>query len=676
MLVLQYFCNRYLANMDQKAFSLAKFFLYLAPVSFLIVASSMFFPFIVGKGIFFRVSVELALFFYLAFVLLNPTQSKLREIKLVLLRPLSVALFIFTALFLLASFTAENPQIAFWSNFERGEGALQMLHYAAFFWLTLLILKTKKEWHAFISWLLIIGLFVSLYAFGQRYGGPSKGFYGDGARASGTLGNPLYLSTFTFFLFLFAAWLFKESKTWLTRGLLLGFVVVEILAFFMAQSRNGTVGMAVGIITFVLYFAIKDRDVFIRKFNARWLAIVALALIFAFGAFFYLTRTKEMWKQVPGLNRFARENVLTGLDDRRWVWQSTFSAFAERPVLGWGPENFPIPFDKYYNPQHYGSDSWFDRAHSIYLEYLSYGGVLLFASYIALWIAFMWELFKRRSTLTPLSMALFIAFAVAYLMQGVSAFEVLPLYAMLFAFWAFVLRMTHDNHVKDGQNEPGRLKAETGTVSAGAVQYAVLSVAAMVVITSLYFANYLPLRKNLLLLRAASTRDSAEKAVANFSAVLNFYSPIGQQETVQYFLLFVVRLLEASAQNKALTENPQYARELVALAEDVYQKNEQSAFRSFGVKTLYYSALLHLRAAVIIQDAAMLDIAESKFRRGHEMAPKRFEFIYPLLDIAAIKNDRASGIAMITLARKLRPDLEQTARYEAFFGGMTATSSQ
>ena len=41
--------------------------------------------------------------------------------------------------------------------------------------------------------------------------------------------------------------------------------------------------------------------------------------------------------------------------------------FLERPVLGWGPENYNLVFDKYYNPKLYPAENWFDHAHNIFL---------------------------------------------------------------------------------------------------------------------------------------------------------------------------------------------------------------------------------------------------------------------------------------------------------------------
>jgi len=72
---------------------------------------------------------------------------------------------------------------------------------------------------------------------------------------------------------------------------------------------------------------------------------------------------------------------------RLLLWSSALKAFRERPVLGWGAENFDYGFDKYYNPQFYRggiNETWSDRAHNWFLDFLVMGGALGLAFYLAI----------------------------------------------------------------------------------------------------------------------------------------------------------------------------------------------------------------------------------------------------------------------------------------------------
>src|SRR5947209_1855077 len=112
----------------------AKFFLYTALFSIVVVMPSTFFPFIGGKYYFFRVAVEFALMFAV-FSWAFESQFKEYELRLrtILKMPLFLAVSLFALAYLLAAIFAHDPVAAFWSNFERGEGAFQMLHYYLFF---------------------------------------------------------------------------------------------------------------------------------------------------------------------------------------------------------------------------------------------------------------------------------------------------------------------------------------------------------------------------------------------------------------------------------------------------------------------------------------------------------------------------------------------------------------
>src|SRR3989344_3524040 len=119
---------------DTVFLKIAKFFVYIAPLSMLIVASSMFFPFIVGKAIFFRIMVELGLFFYLLCLLSPGSREKIEEFKRTAKNPIFLSIAAFTLLFLISAAVANDPQVAFWFNFERGEWGPQVFLYCMFFY--------------------------------------------------------------------------------------------------------------------------------------------------------------------------------------------------------------------------------------------------------------------------------------------------------------------------------------------------------------------------------------------------------------------------------------------------------------------------------------------------------------------------------------------------------------
>lgn len=113
---------------------LSKFFLYSSVFCVLIVMTSTFFPFIGGKTYFFRTAVELSAIFLLLWWGFEARDGELSaRVKDMFKKPLFIAVSGFVLAFLLATLFAFDSHAAFWSNFERGEGGFQMLHYYAFF---------------------------------------------------------------------------------------------------------------------------------------------------------------------------------------------------------------------------------------------------------------------------------------------------------------------------------------------------------------------------------------------------------------------------------------------------------------------------------------------------------------------------------------------------------------
>src|SRR3989344_6138243 len=192
---------------------ISKFFLYLVPFSVLIISRSTLFPFIVGKGIYMRFMVELALLFYVLYLIFerhtSPYGNKLfwEEHSYIFKSGIFWTVTIFIAVFSLSAFTGVYFKTSFWANFERGEGVFQFLHYYLFFLLGLLVLKTKSDWKRLFIFSIITGIILNLYGFAQIWG--VEGVVSSGqTRMQGTLGNPAYVGAYLLFGMFYVAYLF------------------------------------------------------------------------------------------------------------------------------------------------------------------------------------------------------------------------------------------------------------------------------------------------------------------------------------------------------------------------------------------------------------------------------------------------------------------------------------
>ena len=68
------------------------------------------------------------------------------------------------------------------------------------------------------------------------------------------------------------------------------------------------------------------------------------------------------------------------------IWNISWQGVKERPILGWGQDNFSFVFTKYYNPQMYAQEPWFDRSHNVFLDWLVAAGVVGLIAYLYLFL--------------------------------------------------------------------------------------------------------------------------------------------------------------------------------------------------------------------------------------------------------------------------------------------------
>ena len=225
-------------------------------------------------------------------------------------------------------------------------------------------------------------------------------------------------------------------------------ILVFVFFFILSQTRGAFIGLGAGIFAMLVYFLF-SKNAALKKWSA-----VVLAILIVAGGVAFSVRNTSFVKQSPE-GRLLQLSVSDETAQTRfWTWGSAWQGFLERPILGWGSENFTAVFDKYFNPKHFipgaSSETWFDRAHSVFFDYLSETGILGLLSYLGIFAAFYYEFFRRRRNAVSqsgdnnvktishsLERGLMLAVPVAYLVQGIAIFDVLPMYICLFAFLAF-----------------------------------------------------------------------------------------------------------------------------------------------------------------------------------------------------------------------------------------------
>ena len=71
--------------------------------------------------------------------------------------------------------------------------------------------------------------------------------------------------------------------------------------------------------------------------------------------------------------------------------------FQERPILGWGQENFNYVFNKNYDPGMWGQEQWFDRTHNVILDWLVAGGILGLLAYLSIFFSTLYYVWRGKT---------------------------------------------------------------------------------------------------------------------------------------------------------------------------------------------------------------------------------------------------------------------------------------
>jgi len=457
--------------------------IFILPVLSLIVASSLFFPFITGKNFFFRIAVEILFFFW---VFVACFDKNYRPRKSPILIALASTLFFLT----LATIFSANPYHSFWSNFERMEGLISHIHLFLYFLILTNVFNPpaggKRGWKWFFTDLIAVSFILVIYGFLQFFGVVAAGQ--GGARLDATFGNSTYFAIFLIFhLFLIALFFSKTKNQGIRLGLALLFAL-ELILVFMTATRGAILGIVGGAAAFAVIMAILTSNRKIRYGALSLFAFLTLLIVL-----FLLFRHSAFIEKNYVFSRLANISITEATTESRLtIWQMSFKGFLERPFLGWGPENFNLVFNKYFEPNLFISESWFDRAHDIVFDWLISAGILGFLAYWSVWGAAIFVVIKayKKKQFTSVETGLFFALFIAYAFHNIFVFDNLTSYFLFFS----ILGYLHFKYIQThSEIESEKLLKPQDARNIGIGCYLLITLVFIAVVFSLYFANMKPI---------------------------------------------------------------------------------------------------------------------------------------------------------------------------------------
>ena len=394
---------------------------------------NMFFPFITGKNFAFRILIELLFGVY---VLLALREPKYRPRASYILWVLGA----FVGWMAVATLASVDPVKSFWSNFERMEGYVTVLHLFAYFLIVSAMASAERWWDRLFQVSIAAGALQALYSLGQLLHiaglAPSSQ---SGARLDGTYGNATYLAVFMLFnIFLTLCMLVRQShskRDVLTANILYGLaLVLQVSVLYYTQTRGALLGFIGGLIVTALFIVWKARGAEWKKL--RQISLYGLGVLAILVVLFFALRHTSFVQKSETLSRLASIS-LSGGNARFHIWNMAYEGFKEKPLLGWGQENFSFVFNKYYEPQMYTQEQWFDRAHNQFLDWLIAGGLPAFLLYIGLFGSMVWIIIRSELLSVP-ERAILLGLLAAYAFNNLFVFDDLMSSVYFVALLAFV----------------------------------------------------------------------------------------------------------------------------------------------------------------------------------------------------------------------------------------------
>ena len=601
----------------------------------LLVADFLFFPFITGKNFFFRIVVELLTAFWLVKCLVDVSWRPRKGILLWALSGLLAAV-------LLSTVFGVDPYRSFWSNFERMEGAITYIHIFLLFLVATSVLSHTKDWWRFWAINTWISLVVAGVAFMQILG--KYDVHQGSTRLDATLGNASYLAVYMLFSIFITGLLWLQStnknaqKYWYPLCAL-----IQLFVLYKTGTRGAILGLIFGVGVASIFFLVRGKN----HPRARRYAAGILVGIAALVGVLFAFRDSSFVQTSPVLSRFASislsERTVTS---RLTIWKMSWSGFTERPVFGWGLENFGAVFNKYYEPELWRQEPWFDRSHNIFLDWLTLTGIVGFIFYVGLYCSALYLLWRRGSVFDVKERILLTALIAAYLFQNLVIFDNIVSLILFVSLLAYI-------HVRSSE------KNEHVFATLSLRRFPRWSIASVIIVglgASLYFVNIQPLIAGTEIIQGL---QSQEKGLSeNLEAFRSAFSrsTFADGEASEQLVPFTQRVIsDKNTSNEIKQETVTF---VVQAIETQIAKTP-------------YDARLRLFYGSLLQSLGQKDIAERYLKEALALSPQKQLILFQLASFYFDNGRKDEALAIEKQAFDLDPDFPEARKMYALVALLT-----
>jgi O-antigen ligase/tetratricopeptide (TPR) repeat protein len=592
--------------------------LFAVPFLTLYVENDYFFPFITGKNFWFRIIVDVT---FAAWVLLALYEPKYRPKWSWLIGSFGVLLVVM----FFANLFGMHPSSSFWSNFERMDGYVSLLHTFLYFVILGSVMHTETLWRRLLNVSLVVAFAVALYGLLQ-YTGALPG----SDRIDSRLGNAAYMAIYMLFHIFIAFWQLVETKK-PSLKLLYGLLAALFVFVLIETGTRGTaVGLAAGIFVMSGYIAIFGK----QYSEFRKYAIGAFILLLLGVGGFIAGRDSDVVQNNQNLSRIANIS-LTDLTVRSTIWTATLQAVPERPFLGYGQSNFNFVFNEYYQPSLYGQEQWFDRGHNIFVDWLITGGILGLLAYLSIFAALAWYLLIRPivnradDSFTVLERGVLLGILAGYFTHNLVVFDNIISYI----FFAIILGLVH-SRVGTPIAKLANAKVDNAIITQFATPVVVVVVGAFI-----YFAHVPGMQAAADIIKGFREPDPVER-LERFKDAID-RDAFAFQEVVEQLAQQTINIVRSP-------DVPLEVKELYARYTDEQIKNL--------IAWKPNDARVHVFAGTYYRSINQLDQAAAEMARARELSPLKQAIIYQQGFIELSRGNSEAAVDYFKTAYELYTD--------------------
>lgn len=530
--------------------------------------------------------------------------------------PLTITVLIFYVIsFGLSTFIGIDPYHSFWDNHERMLGFFTILHYVVFYLLCGQMFKNWTDWK-WAARFFLFGGFIVMFVALLQVGSPDLLLNQGSPRVASTLGNPIYVGGYALFLTFLSALLFIKDNNRIWKGVYVFFSIFSFLGIFYSGTRGSILALLAGVGTAVLVYAIALRNK--PKIRSVLFGLITIGIILL--GILYVNRQTEFVKNIPAVGRAVNTSMFDIKESARWIaWEIAWDSFLEKPVFGWGPNNYFYAFNLHYNPkslEHGYGETWFDNAHNIVMNTLAVQGALGILSYFGLFIVaiIMLTIAFRKKIIDAHVLALGSGFVIAHFVGNVTVFENITSY-LYFMFWlAMINQLAMNKEQSAVEKAPEDKKISAGIITA-------VGIIAVIII---FIFNIQPARANMKTLDAIKALSSDPVlGLEKMKTALYFGSP-----HIDDIRSDIARTAAQMLYSYGQQLNQDVVKNICSLTYAELQKN--TVLHPLDVRNFISLAQLAQYKAYLENNGLYLQESENYLKQALDASPRRQQVEYSL----------------------------------------------